>query len=305
MGKKRKTIYFDYLRVFEQKFEAKANRVIEAFANLDEVLEKIKDKKAVERTYVLGNDIIRIQSLNKIDNKWEILLLRLREEIFPGIADNEGNYEIKFLEDGKYYCEATTLLYDIKKSILVFQRNRYGIQFSGLEIIFNEINSNAENSRILLKPIIKNNKISILNKDYTYTTLQIAVENLAKYSAEEVSKMKNTSIIGNMAAFRKYKSDVIELSLGYGRTKKKEDKLDSELVIDTVNDLHGNIYVKKLKVAVKFNEDTRVETIDLLDDRINDHILLEYSKENPITHERIISALRVLYPKKIGDLKIK
>ena len=53
---------------------------------------------------------------------------------------------------------------------------------------------------------------------------------------------------------------------------------------------------------MKFEDDTKAETIDLLDDRIYDRENFEYNKENPITHERIVNTLRLLYKNKKKNL---
>ena len=88
----------------------------------------------------------------------------------------------------------------------------------------------------------------------------------------------------------------------FHKRAKKDDCLDSNLVVDTINQLYGNIEVNKLKTSIKFDDDTKAETIDLLDDRIYDRENFEYNKENPITHERIVNTLRLLYKNKKKNL---
>ncbi len=245
----------------------------------------------------MGNDKIRIQELKKVNEYWEILILKLRDEVMPGIADDDGNYTIEILEDGKYYCESTTMLYDLEKSILVIQKNRYGIQPSNIEFLLNKINED-ENITIILKPMIKKNKIQLLNKDKVYRSLEIGVVNIEQ---EEIIE-EQEGIIGVLRNFQKYKGNNISVRIGYNKRCKKDECLDSNMVIDTINELYGNIHVNKLKTSIKFNDDTKVETIDLLDDRIYDHENIEYSKENPITHDRLIAILRQLYKNKKSNI---
>ncbi len=292
-----KTIYFDYVKTYIQRYEKEGNKVIEQIADLSNCFERISKINSVDRTFRMGNDKIRIQELKKVNEYWEILILKLRDEVMPGIADDDGNYTIEILEDGKYYCESTTMLYDSEKSILVIQKNRYGVQPSNIEFLLNKINED-ENITIILKPMIKKNKIQLLNKDKVYRSLEIGVVNIEQ---EEIIE-EQEGIIGVLRNFQKYKGNNISVRIGYNRRCKKDECLDSNMVIDTINELYGNIHVNKLKTSIKFNDDTKAETIDLLDDRIYDHENIEYSKENPITHDRLIAILRQLYKNKKSNI---
>ena len=154
--------------------------------------------------------------------------------------------------------------------------------------------------KIILKPIINKNKIKLLDNGHAYRSLEIGIVN----NMEEEVIEDSTGIMGVLNNFQKYKGNVVSIRIGYNKKSKKNESLDSNLVIDTINELYGNIHVNKLKTSIKFNEDTKVETIDLLDDRIYDYENLTYCKENPITHDRIISVLRNLYKNKKSNMRL-
>ena len=296
--KKSKAICFDYLRTYIQRYDGETNTVIEELGDLEECLQRISKKDSVDRTLKMGNDKVRIQELKKYDGLWEFLILKLRDEIMPGIADDNGNYTLEILEDGKYYCESTTMIYDPEKCILVMQKNRFGLQASNVELLFNKINID-EKIRIILKPIINKNKINLLDKDKVYRSLEIGFAN--SFNEENIQE-KTNGILGTLNNFQKYKGNSVTIRIGYDKRAKKDDCLDSNLVVDTINQLYGNIEVNKLKTSIKFDDDTKAETIDLLDDRIYDRENFEYNKENPITHERIVNTLRLLYKNKKKNL---
>lgn len=296
--KKSKTICFDYLRTYIQRYDGETNTVIEELGDLEECLQRISKMDSVDRTLKMGNDKVRIQELKKYDGLWEFLILKLRDEIMPGIADDDGNYTLEILEDGKYYCESTTMIYDPEKCILVMQKNRFGLQASNVELLFNKINID-EKIRIILKPIINKNKINLLDKGKVYRSLEIGFANSFN---EEIIQEKTNGILGTLNNFQKYKGNSVTIRIGYDKRAKKDDCLDSNLVVDTINQLYGNIEVNKLKTSIKFDDDTKAETIDLLDDRIYDRENFEYNKENPITHERIVNTLRLLYKNKKKNL---
>lgn len=296
--KKSKAICFDYLRTYIQRYDGKTNTVIEELGDLEECLQRISKMDSVDRTLRMGNDKVRIQELKKYDGLWEFLILKLRDEIMPGIADDNGNYTLEILEDGKYYCESTTMIYDPEKCIVVMQKNRFGLQASNVELLFNKINID-EKIGIILKPIINKNKINLLDKDKVYRSLEIGFAN--SFNEENIQE-KTNGILGTLNNFQKYKGNSVTIRIGYDKRAKKDDCLDSNLVVDTINQLYGNIEINKLKTSIKFDDDTKAETIDLLDDRIYDRENFEYNKENPITHERIVNTLRLLYKNKKKNL---
>lgn len=296
--KKSKAICFDYLRTYIQRYDGETNTVIEELGDLEECLQRISKMDSVDRTLKMGNDKVRIQELKKYDGLWEFLILKLRDVIMPGIADDNGNYTLEILEDGKYYCESTTMIYDPEKCIVVMQKNRFGLQASNVELLFNKINID-EKIRIILKPIINKNKINLLDKDKVYRSLEIGFAN--SFNEENIQE-KTNGILGTLNNFQKYKGNSVTIRIGYDKRAKKDDCLDSNLVVDTINQLYGNIEVNKLKTSIKFDDDTKAETIDLLDDRIYDRENFEYNKENPITHERIVNTLRLLYKNKKKNL---
>ena len=296
--KKSKAICFDYLRTYIQRYDGETNTVIEELGDLEECLQRISKMDSVDRTLKMGNDKVRIQELKKYDGLWEFLILKLRDEIMPEIADDDGNYTLKILEDGKYYCESITMIYDSEKCILVMQKNRFGLQASNVEILFNKINIDKK-IRIILKPIINKNKINLLDKGKVYRSLEIGFAN--SFNEENIQE-KTNGILGTLNNFQKYKGNSVTIRIGYDKRAKKDDCLDSNLVVDTINQLYGNIEVNKLKTSIKFDDDIKAETIDLLDDRIYDRENFEYNKENPITHERIVNTLRLLYKNKKKNL---
>ena len=60
MGKN-KTIYFDYVKTYTQRYEKDGNRVIEELADFSGCFERISKTDSVDRTYNMGNEKIRIQ----------------------------------------------------------------------------------------------------------------------------------------------------------------------------------------------------------------------------------------------------
>lgn len=86
---------------------------------------------------------------------WELQILHLRERILPGIADDNGAYELIQLADNQYPAESTTVLYDEIRCTLYLQRNIYGTSIKALEEFLQLIS--PEGTLLLLKPILSGN----------------------------------------------------------------------------------------------------------------------------------------------------
>ena len=297
---KSKTICFDYMKVCIQRYNKEEDKLIEEVANLSNCFERVSNISPVDRTYNNGNEKIRIQVLKKTEQIWQIQVLRLRDEIMPGIADDEGNYSIEILEDGKYYGESISLLYDSENSVLVMQRNRYGLQPSNVEVLFNKIKSDNDIT-IILKPIINKDKIKLLDKKGVFKSLEIEVANDAE---PNIIEKKPGGILSTLNTFRKYNGNIVTVRIGYDKKSKRAECLDSELVLGTINELYGDVNTKRLRTSIIYDEDTRLEKIDLLDDRVTDKETLEYNRENPITHQRVFDLLKMLYQKKKNNMKM-
>ena len=102
----KKEIQFDYYEV--HCFEMNEDNTIatDIKFNIDSILSDLNKIEVVKRTQIYKNDKIRFQIVNKTEDElWEIQVLRLRESMLPGIADEEGNFEIITLEDGQYIGE--------------------------------------------------------------------------------------------------------------------------------------------------------------------------------------------------------
>ena len=86
------------------------------------------------------------------------------------------------------------------------------------------------------------------------------------------------------------------MELGFGR--QRTGRLDSPETTKLIQEAYDYRGTTGLKVSTAQDEDTAFETINLLDDRDKFIIPVEYSRNNPITHER-------LYRMCLAEFKIK
>lgn len=224
---------------------------------------------------------------------WELQILHLREKILPGIADDDSAYELIRLADNQYPAESTTILYDEGHCTLYLQRNLYGTSIKALEEFFQLIS--PEDTLVLLKPIVSGNRIDRITSSNLYRKFVLVVD--SEQLAEEQSVQPLGQIIRN---FRRYQGRFVKFELGFGRQKR--GLLNALEVSSLVHEAYRFPGTQNLRVRVAENEDTPFETINLMDDRACYKIDVEYSRNNPITHERLYRMCLAEYKEEQGFL---
>lgn len=141
---------------------------------------------------------------------WELQILHLREKSLPGIADEDGSYELLTLEDHKFLAESTTLLYDEKEYTLYVQRNNYGTSIKALEEFFQLIS--PEETSVLLKPIIAGQRIKKITPNKLYRKVILTAD--SKQLSEE---HENSSLAKIINSFQQYQGRIVKIELGFGR----------------------------------------------------------------------------------------
>lgn len=222
---------------------------------------------------------------------WELQILHLREKILPGIADTEGAYELIQLENGKYPAESTTVLYDDIHHMLYMQRNIFGTSIRALEIYLQELS--PENISVVLKPKMQNNRLSRIVSTNLYRRVILTAD------AEQLDERYNGSSLHKLLkTFGEYQGRIVKLDLGFGH--QRNGLLQSDATTKLVKEAYAFNGIQKLEVRTSDPQDISFETIDLLDDRANYKIDFEYSRDNPITHNRMFYSCSSEYKREFG-----
>lgn len=209
---------------------------------------------------------------------WELQLLRLREKVLPGIADEEGHYALIHLGDNEYPAESTTLLYDETRCTLYMQRNIFSVSIRALEEYLELLS--PENTTVCLKPVFVGHKINKVTPDKLYRKVVLVAD------ANCLGDKDKDSPLGQiLRATEKYQGRVVKLDLGFGR--QKTGLLNAHYTAELVQEAYNFSGTSKLFLRMAEDEDTAVETIDLMNDRAYFVLNVGYSRANPITHERL------------------
>lgn len=228
---------------------------------------------------ILGdNYLFHVCQKEQNSSIWEIQILHLREQILPGIADEDGAYELIELSEEQYPAESTTILYDEDTYIIYIQRNRYGTSLRALTGLIQLIS--PEETYVVLKPLIQRSKIDKVMSAKKHTKIIVTVD------SEQLPPEQHSPCLRNILdTFSAYQGRIVKIELGFGR--KKGNCLNSAETVALLKEAYEFTGTDKLVVSVMESEDSKIEKIDLLDDRMKYFLEMQYSRKEPITHERL------------------
>lgn len=292
-----KAIKMDYYEVWAYR-KLNDSTFKEQKMNIANILKVLKEMPTTERTFEYGGEKIRFQEIiyDSVNEIWEIQLLRARNTLIPGVADEAGNYTVMKLENDKYYAESISVLYNENKCLIAFQINHNYITRSLLQQIFNKFQKDLDDIIELRPIIIKDKKEKVENAKY-YTKLNLIVK-----KSDKTTEMfdKNQSLMGSiLKSANKYEGAQIEINIGFGRKKRKNDTLNVEEVKETIKYVNQIEGVESLKIDYKSDEDSLLDSFNLVKERIQDWIYIQKEKNSPILHKDIIEKMKGKFIKRI------
>lgn len=146
----------------------------------------------------------------------------------------------------------------------------------------------------MLPIIIKDKAEKVKNAKY-YTKFRI------------VAKQKNTIngnnkdiLIGKILSFaKKYDGEQVELTVGFGRKKKKKDTLNIDEIKKDITFLNNIEGIESFQVDYKSDIDTIQDTFNLANERVQDWITIQKDKKHPILHEEILEKMKTKFINRI------
>lgn len=292
MANSKKNVQFDHFKPYYSCVDSNGVPQDIQF-DLRPLLNQISGIALPETKKTLAGDIHMFHTC-KYDEElhvWEIQLLHLREKILPGIADGDGAFQLIHLEDNQYPAESTTMLYDERNYTLYMQRNIYGTSIKALEQYLQLLL--PEGHHVVLKPILGGSRIRKISASNLYRKLVLVADR------EQLTEDDSNNSLGEiLSQFGKYQGRMVRIELGFGR--QRTGRLNAPKTTKLIREAYDYCGTTGLKVSTAQDEDTAFETINLLDDRDKFIIPVEYSRNNPITHERLYRMCLAEYKTKQG-----
>lgn len=201
------------------------------------------------------------------------------------------------LDEDEYIGEEVSALYDQEYSIVMLQRNRNSLSPSGIEKYFSGVLGNGD--LIELVPIPVPDELRTVKQDQIFRKLSIGFS--PTNIDDEILNNTNKSILKIIRGSRDLGALRVLVTLSLGNSK-KENTLKQEEIIELGN-LKNYDGFNKIQVNRREDEDTEIETVDLISGKLNDVITMEVSRINPIKYERLIIEMQNLYNAKNKLLK--
>lgn len=308
---KTKPLRIDYYRVINltpKKDEDGNEYVVEKYFNLSDFLNKLTEIDVVQRnTKNKNGEIIRFQVVKekecvKITNTdgskykyWELEILKERNSSVPGVATKSGEYNPIDIAEGDLLSEDISVLYDPQTYVMAVLRKREGLSPGGIATALTNILSGSD---VELRPLVSKQALEQFTDDMIYRSIEVSMIN-------DLSPSEGKSLLGVLDDSNELKAQTINLILSVGKTGSRNQSMSFDAIMTKVKSLVSSPNVTKLKLSAKPSKDKKAETYDMLKEREHDVYYMEFSKENPITHERVFSVIEENYFKKMEKFKVK
>lgn len=280
-----KNVSFDHLQAKYTTFRDKNQQAGLRTYDLESLFRKISETDLLKTKRIINGDqyLFHICKYHADIKLWELQILHLREKMLPGIADEFGGYEPIKLADFEYPAESATILYDPNKCILYMQRNKFALSIRNFEKYLMELS--PENTFVQLAIVKSSSNIERVKKDSRFRNVAFTVD-----TREEPDLNADSNLRQILEAFKPYRGTYISIQI---RTSKKSgDILDGNQIENLIQDTYRYDGTSKLETSMADPDDLEFETIDMLDDRNRFVIPFAYSRQNPITHERLFNACK-------------
>jgi len=263
-------------------------------------LEKVGNMSLEARTYDYYQEQARLDRLYYRDDLkyWFLHFTRLRDINLPSRATTETEAEPMILEDDEYIGEDVSALYDDNLYVLMLQRNRHSLSPTGIETYLNLLWEKENKETIYLRPITLKDSIERAKKANYYRKMTVRFADLRN----KVFREGKSPIRALINCFGKYNPINAEITINLGYVK--GETLHRQTVHDTIDDILDNKdIVTKAELGKKDTDDTKVEVIDLFEDKMHDFTYIPLEKKRSLTHEDVAFRMYEIYRDKKEEIE--
>lgn len=236
--------------------------------------------------------------LHKFDKRNElhyVCFVDVREQDFPSRVKNGIPQQDLELDDDEYIGEDMYVLYDIKTNILMIQNNARSLSVGRIQEF---INKNREDD---------GKTVGFIPVTYQYTknqlklkrvrSIELTCDTLIGMKDEKSTALKKLREAGHIL-----KSTSLQVKFTVGRAGKKAELSPQEAqeIIDDI--LSHTISTTKAKLAVKDQDATKVEYVDLIQNRVISIIPYSLADRQRLDVDSVMSEMKNEY---LSNQKLK
>ncbi|GAB1613594.1 hypothetical protein HB162lentus_22390 [Mammaliicoccus lentus] len=314
---KNKIVRFNFLRPIKEEFDRDdveyeltdlftiiENQYKDCKSEVIKAKKKKKPKEYVSRisnyfyTYEHAGNKIKLGYVNHdLDNKYFHLVFEKFDYQLYELSKESGESRIIDAEDDEYIGYKISCLYDPANACLIIQR---GVNAVGIKAIEGFINKLID---LVLNIEIKLRLDAILEKNTTKKALN---QSVYRSIGIQVSRTQAQNIVREL--FKKEINGVYSVELTLKTENKKTAEIDSEDMKEIINtytnmiakdtyDKNSSSELEKLIVRAREEEDSSVQSIDLISNKIQAIIDVNISEERLISqsgiYDRMVSFYRL------------
>ncbi|UTR05465.1 hypothetical protein MM326_15310 [Alkalihalobacillus sp. LMS6] len=286
-------VRFEYYEVVYKKTKDRLRGKDRLF-DLVKFMDKAKKKSLEGRTYDYRSERARLEEAYwDVDlNFYFLHFLRLRDTNIPSKAKTNKSVEPMELADDEYIGEEVSALYDEDNHILMLQRNKHSLGPEGIEEYLNLL-WNSDNEKIYLRPICPPNVIRLAQNASEYRKINIRLANIGEEETKSALSKLKSPLKNIVNAFGQYEGVNAQVVITVGNSN---DGLNNETIQDTLVDLRDNGELfNKAEIALRDEDDTRVELIDLFNHKAHDIASFRMEKRETLNHYSIVSQMHKFY----------
>ncbi|MCM3454418.1 hypothetical protein M3685_10725 [Heyndrickxia oleronia] len=295
-----KRVRFDYFKVYARSFNEEDNVMEEGLCNISEIISQSREIEVTRRVFSVGDDQARLQNITYNNNKWEMHFLRIRKDNFPLRTHDNGDFGFfDDLTDEEGFGEEVSALYDPENMTIMIRRNSHSLSPSSISDFFTTL-INRPGFTVFFKPLVHPRAIELLRREHLIRGAEVAIADVKNAS------QRTKRSLGNVIRSTEEMDESVNIIFKIGLEPKGSKKSSRIPIYEELEAFANDEKVKKVEVRMKPDEDSKVETVDLIKNRLFDYHLFSDEDINiesrNILHETVISRMHQLYRVRLNDI---
>lgn len=242
-------------------------------------------------------------------NIYSFQLSKLRESNIPSKKRFGEIKENILLEQDEYIGEFISFIYDNTYQAAIVQSNFYGLTVKQTEHVLTQLRfryldtlGRTEQTPLVVKlaPIIDTSKVErVIRADY-YKKIRIKGSDVMLDAA-----LNEHSLLGDTRRLLNESSGVnIDLTISLGRSERTAS-LNSETIRRALEDFRGlpDGARPQIELTALENDEGEIETINLIEPRMTDRIIIEVQPRQTVAHEYLYNNFIELYDQRRADVR--